>query len=814
VPRTLLILGMLVLSLGAAVTVLLWSPADGAPTAMPMMRLVPATPRDAEVSPTAASTQLAAAQGSTALLAREAAAADSDPENRNTVLSVQLVDDMDQPVPHHELGLAQLPDASSNPPLAFLLRQRTDGAGHLQFSILRPADARDQRVVLYSASLGWIEAILPDRLHLKLSLQLKPRCWVRGVVIAADGSPVAGATLVHVRPEPAGSLPSAIGEAAHGSTQASPPRELGRTDRLGRFRVALVQGGWLGAEHNQLAPSALQAVTVPDRHEPVRETEVQLQLLAVQGRIVGSSLSADGQPVAGVRLEFRALEAAGSRRPQRPPQVGVSDEHGRFAIANLVPGEVCWTAHAAGHGGTHGRLALQPGQTSELQIVLPPPASLHGSVRAADGTPVAGARLEATPETDTATGATWCDVSLACRTVSGPDGSFRMQDLPPGRLRVLATGTTTQPGTARTSMLLQAGQQQTWQPVLTEPKNMPWLRGQVVDATYRPCPGRTVVLLQGGSPPQMVRTDADGQFQFDLTSVAAARLMVLAPGASFRSFQAAQLQVPSPAMAEVQLVLDAEVERVRVVGVVQSQNQEPLPATISVWHAGLQRAAQVTADATGKFELEAVPIGQIEVTVSHPGHATSAPMRVAIRGGNDVDLGTISLGVAGAIHGSVQGADGQVPTSLEVFVVTNGDDLVPGEYAGGQYRINLLPAGRHWLHVQGPNVAAASFAIDIQAGVEVQQDMRLLAGLRRPFIVEADAAAGARLSLALRRPGEREQWLAQSARAANGSVSFVVWLAPGSYEAIAFSSEGWRANTSVTIAPGDESTVRLVLQRH
>lgn len=817
-PRTILILGLLVLALGAAVTMLLWRPADGLPNAVPLQRLTPANrtgpdaqspaPHAAAVTGTSTDTTRTAA-----VVAQDATSVGGAAAERTSVLRVRLLDDLDQPVPHHEVSLRHAADPAAGTPQASPQSQRSDAAGQLQFVIPRPDPRGAARVMLHSPSLGWIEADLPEGPRLELTLRLQPRCWVHGLVIAADGSPVADATLVYLRPDP-----EVATAATPDGTALRPTRELGRSDRLGRFRIGLVSNGLLGAEHPHLAPSALQRIAAPGRDEPVREIELRLQLLTVQSRIHGTTVSATGQPLTGVQLEFRAQEPAGSRWPQRPPQVGSSDALGRFAIANLVPGEVCWTARAPGHGGSRGRLALQPGQTSDLQIVLAEPATVHGSVRTANGGPVAGARLVACLEGSQSAGARaaepdWCAQALAVSTVSRADGSYELTDLPPGKLRITVDGPAATPGSARTSLELLAGQTQPWQAVLEAPKPALWLRGEVVDAAYRNCPGRTVVLLQDGAPPQLTSTDADGRFRFDLPVATAARLLLLAAGGNLRSFHTAQLQLPSPAMAEVRLVEDAAVDRVRLHGNVHSQGLEPLPATVTVWHAGLQRAAQVTADANGQFAMEAVPVGKIEVTVAHPGHATSRPIPIELRSGTDVDLGAIMLAPAGSMHGSVHGPDGQPPTELEVFVITDDEAVVPGEYAGGQYRINLLPAGRHRLHVQGPQVAAATFAIEIQPEVDLQQDMRLLAGMRRPFVIEGEAAAGNRWTLLLRQPGEREQWLAQSPRPANGNAAFVAWLAPGDYEAIAFSNEGWRAMARVTITAGEESPVRLQLRR-
>jgi hypothetical protein len=68
------------------------------------------------------------------------------------------------------------------------------------------------------------------------------------------------------------------------------------------------------------------------------------------------------------------------------------------------------------------------------------------------------------------------------------------------------------------------------------------------------------------------------------------------------------------------------------------------------------------------------------------------------------------------------------------------------------------------------------------------------------------------VSLAVRVPNESHTWISgQTVRAT--TVEFLACMAPGTYEAIAWGSEGWQARSTVVFGPGDTSDVQLELQR-
>jgi len=245
---------------------------------------------------------------------------------------------------------------------------------------------------------------------------------------------------------------------------------------------------------------------------------------------------------------------------------------------------------------------------------------------------------------------------------------------------------------------------------------------------------------------------------------------------------------------------------------VQSHQQEPLAATVACWHHELRAYARVVADQHGAFRLDRVPAGTIDLYFDHPGHAGTVRRELGIAAGADLDLAIVQLGAASAVSGSVLGPDGQVPAQLQISILT-ADQQLTAEYAAGTYRLTGVPPGRQVLQVQGPGIAAARFPLDVPAGAEVQQDIQLQAGIARKFRIEFAAGTCTWVTLMLRLPNEPHTWILGQAVRGAGTTEFVAFMAPGCYEALAWGTNGLQGRAKVVFAAGDESEVRIELQK-
>ncbi|MBL8722566.1 MAG: carboxypeptidase regulatory-like domain-containing protein [Planctomycetes bacterium] len=666
--------------------------------------------------------------------------------------------------------------------------QATDAAGAATFAV--PCQGRREATVRTSLTPPTTVRLQPGT-TLTTDLVVDARAVVRGNVVARDGQPVAGATLCF--------LPWS---AERGTTpQATDGGTVGRSGADGSFWLPLPGPGHLGAHHQDHAPSPCAWIRGSAAGEPPHELAVRLVLLSQGTEVQGTVLDAQGQPIANANVLFASEATAHSRELATPPSRARTDAAGTFQCHRVAPGTRHYWVRAQGFATGSGTITLQPDVPVRLDLVLSREAVVRGTVRFADGRLVQGAAVTATAADGTQTGA----------ARSGADGSFRLEGLPAGD-QVLAVDATLA-GTAQraqSAVLLEAGGEHVWNAQLTA--GGPELQGRLVDRADQPLAGWTVVCQPRDGGPQGTRTGSDGTFVLRPGSGSAV-LLAFAPGTPAGSLPDGLLEVPDPSSAPVHFAVDRARPRRAVTGRVVDGLGLAIAASATLLHRDLQRSVRTSAAADGTLRFASVPAGTVAVLVEHPGHVRWVRAEFAFDGTADLDLGTVVLTASGAMFGSVVGADGQPPASLELFVLTD-QGRIDASYSGGSYRLDGVPNGRQRLQVQGPSVAAATFEIDLPAGVEQQRDIVLQRGVRRPFTLEAPAAAGRTLSLALRVPGRDQQWLGEGQRQGDGAVSFTAWLAPGEYEAIAYGQNGFVARVPVVFGEGyDRPVVLRLLQR-
>ena len=652
------------------------------------------------------------------------------------------------------------------------------------------------RVVAVGCALGGrtVHTVLPPPSApaevVRLTLQIAPRCFVEGVVVDASGQTIADAELVFLpwQPRPGQDRPAL--------------QSIGRTRSDGSFRIGLAHGGQIGAVHGELSPSAMVLVQLDaDAKLPPKVVPLRLVLMTMQARASGVVVDRAGHGIQGARLEFRAAE------PRRgglaaPPQQTRTDADGRFAVGNLLPGAGSWAVRASGYGGQRATFTAAAGERLDLRLVLDAAAELHGRVEDSAGTGVAGARVQAEGpdrfELDAAT--------------TAADGTFRLGGLPAGAFNFVAVeGSGATARRTKTQVELRAGEVSQWTAILGDGVSGARLAGLVVDQMGQPLVGWQVTLLQDGASPRGTRTGEGGVFQVECSRTSTAQLLVHAPGLAMTAFPDLLLPAVAPDAAPLRVVVDRITAKGVLRGQVQSSSQQPLAATVSLWHHDMRRHARYEADRDGRFRIERIPAGSIDLYIDHPGFAGFAQQSVPVQPGTEADLGVIVLGAAAALHGTVTGPDGRPPEQLEIYILAKDQRLV-AEYAGGTYRLGSIPPGRHVLQVQGRGVAGASFPIELAAAKERTQDIQLSAGVARRILVTAPAAAGAFVSLAVRVPGQAHQWLSGQARIDGAPTEFLAYMAPGTYEVLAWGAGGWQAQQSIEFATGTEAPVQLELK--
>ncbi len=152
--------------------------------------------------------------------------------------------------------------------------------------------------------------------------------------------------------------------------------------------------------------TAATVITVAQLAEP------QAGLGILEGTV---TLNGGGSP-AGTQLELLGTNYA----------IQFCDGNGAFDFADLFPGTYTLRATRAGYDPAETAVAIAADQTTQVHLTLDPlvPGSISGTVRAPDGTPIAGALIEIEAHT----------VVL----VSGPDGTYSFPAIWPGDLNLSA----------------------------------------------------------------------------------------------------------------------------------------------------------------------------------------------------------------------------------------------------------------------------------------------------------------------------------------------------------------------------------------
>lgn len=149
------------------------------------------------------------------------------------------------------------------------------------------------------------------------------------------------------------------------------------------------------------------------------------------GRIAGAVRGAAGRGIAGATVTV-------VRRGVGEVARATAGAAGRFELAPLAPGVYDVSGSAPGHATASVRgLALLGGDAHDVTVRLPAAGAVEGAIRSDAGAPIAGARVEiavgerGAPE-------------LGGAGVTGADGRYRVDGLPPGRhvAKALRPGTT------------------------------------------------------------------------------------------------------------------------------------------------------------------------------------------------------------------------------------------------------------------------------------------------------------------------------------------------------------------------------------
>jgi hypothetical protein len=395
--------------------------------------------------------------------------------------------------------------------------------------------------------------------------------------------------------------------------------------------------------------------------------------------------------------------------PGHETRLARTDARGEFTFPDPPEAGCLLEASAPGHAASarrreaHLELRARPGLLLEgLDLVLYRTAEVSGRVRLY-GQPAPGARLsllvlESPGEHEA--------FALELEAESGPDGAYRLGDLGPGRLQVVAELGQHPPGESQ-EVFLRGGERVPGLDIELGRGGL--LEVRVLTARGAPLAGVSLRLLsEGRRRPEEGLTDAQGRLTFERVPPGGFRLSAHKPGHGRAAPREGRLE------ADQRLELEVRLEEIPgLVGRVSTRDGRPVAgAAVFALAEGAPPAPQARpaafsrADgaffASGPFEAD-----RVRLWASHREHGPSDPVLVRPDAGGEIHL---VLGEPGGLQGrAVSARDGAPVPHFEVRLTRTGGP--PGEGLPFHQRAFRDPSGRF----EFPRLAPGEYLVEVQS---------------------------------------------------------------------------------------------------
>lgn len=378
-------------------------------------------------------------------------------------------------------------------PLAQLRPRRalTDPAGFCRIEGI-PAGT----ITLF-ASTGYRESLVIEAGRCTtVEIVLQSTCLVRGLVVDADGSPVADAD-VWVSTAVRYGMPSrkeSPGRGQHGAFAL-------RSDAAGRFETRL---------HGVQSLSAVKAGYGPSRTVfpclgagSRSAVDVRLVLAREASELSVEVHDADGRPVAGAQVlvghEMPRIVDQTDSSSTPPARRRTSDDLGRVEFVGLPVGKLPLQVRADGFAPWRERIELRADEANHAVVTLDRGVCIAGIVTDEFGRPQASA-LVFEGELESLASSSFC---------TDGSGRFELTSLPAGALELTAWHE--HAGQCTLELHAEPGSRHDWHPVLTL---RPSIGGIVLGPDGRPAVGAYVACSSGSDAAgaKTVETDEGGRF--------------------------------------------------------------------------------------------------------------------------------------------------------------------------------------------------------------------------------------------------------------------------------------------------------------
>ncbi|HEY4175764.1 MAG TPA: sigma-70 family RNA polymerase sigma factor [Kofleriaceae bacterium] len=498
----------------------------------------------------------------------------------------------------------------------------------------------------------------PDQLVVRL-----PDCTVHvsGTIIDASGGGVAHARV----------------EASDGGTTDA--------DGNGAYRLCIAPRRALGSPSAQLRISADGYGTVRYELLAVSDQHLDVQLVP-EATLVGRVTRADGTAVPHARVI--AVADSGGGVGHVTNSWTTSDDEGRFQISRLAPAAFRLFATTDGLTNDTGVSAFaQPTRTSrEVRIVVSPRGRVVGTV-VANGVPVSGAHVFATSGT-----------AESGEAFSQSDGTFELDRVPLGHVRVIATNYQVSP-----PVELDVKQGETHD-VRLDVTPMAQIHGRVLH-DGAPVAGANILYM--GPAQRTALSGADGSYSLEGLPPGAAQIFAQAPQLKALAYGTDFVFDPGE-----DATFDFDLDRSgEVTGTVVDEAGAPMAFTgvrFDIDEPGNNDKCETTTDAAGRFDCIMLVGGTYRPSVlPQSGARTPLPgMNANVVVPMNGVLANVTLTVRNqrvAIRGTVIDDAGE-PLSDVLVEAVNGGGRTTMDFpstmssATGRFEIANLAPGTYNLH--------------------------------------------------------------------------------------------------------------------